>query len=426
MKTKFTIGVIISVILIVGNQLIIQWALNMKKQDSSIINLAGRQRMLSQKIELEFYKLSMHHSNILVLQKYFIEWKTAHKTILADSAEINKAFAVNGKKDLGSKRLTELSDRIAFMENQINVRWKFDSTSLDLINDNQSHFLLSMDNVVQQLVIYSDKKLSNIITLEIILACMSTLIIFLEVRYIYYPQIKLLKKSFDVINTKNKELEEFNYITSHDLKEPLRTVSNYVQIIKEDFSDQLNEDIKRHLNTIDKATERMKRLIQSLLDLSRLGKDRKATLVDCKVLVNDVISDLSSLIEINKAQINVYTLPVLLAYETELRQLFQNLIANAVKFKKKDSSIIIKIGYINNKTTYEFYVADNGIGIEMKHFDRIFNMFQRLNKDKDFEGHGIGLANCKKIAEIHGGKLWVESEFGKGSTFKFTIQKKLI
>lgn len=425
MKSKFIFGVIISVILIVGNQLVIQRALNMKKQDSRLINLAGRQRMLSQKIALEFHKISINTSPGLVLKKYLFEWKIAHEKVLMDSVEINKSLSYLPKTSTGNNWIQDLSTKIKFIENEINSYKKTNTINLEAVDQNQDGFLLKMDSIVDHLVAYSDKKLTNIIILEIILACLSILVIFLEVRYIYYPQAQQLKNSLDVIQLKNKELEQFNYIASHDLKEPLRTVSNYVQIIKEDYSEKLNDDVNRHLNTIDKATERMSVLIKSLLDYSKLGKDRKPVLIDCNVLVNDVIADLFKLIETNKAQITINHLPILLAYETELRQVFQNLISNAIKFKKKDSVPEIKIGYINNKTTHEFYVSDNGIGIEPKHFDRIFHMFQRLNKSQDFEGHGIGLANCKKIIEIHGGELWVESEFGKGSTFKFTIQKSL-
>lgn len=425
MKGKFIFGVIISVILIVGNQLVIQRALNMKKQDSRLINLAGRQRMLSQKIALEFHKISINTSPGLVLEKYLSEWKIAHEKVLMDSVEINKSLSYLPKTSAGNNWIQDLSTKIKFIENEINSYKKTNTINLEAVDQNQDGFLLKMDSIVDHLVAYSDKKLTNIIILEIILAGLSILVIFLEVRYIYYPQAQQLKNSLDVIQLKNKELEQFNYIASHDLKEPLRTVSNYVQIIKEDYSEKLNDDVNRHLNTIDKATERMSVLIKSLLDYSKLGKDRKPVLVDCNVLVNDVIADLFKLIETNKAQITINHLPILLAYETELRQVFQNLISNAIKFKKKDSVPEIKIGYINNKTTHEFYVSDNGIGIEPKHFDRIFHMFQRLNKSQDFEGHGIGLANCKKIIEIHGGELWVESEFGKGSSFKFTIQKSL-
>ena len=234
------------------------------------------------------------------------------------------------------------------------------------------------------------------------------------------------KLAEQILNSKNKELEQFNFITSHDLQEPLRTVSNYIRILEEDYFEELPEDAKKHLETIARATNRMSILITSLLDFSRLGRERKIVSVDCKLLIEDIISDLNTLIEASNTKIIINDLPKINGYKTEIRQLFQNLITNAIKFRKKDSKAIVKIGYIKSEIDHEFYVQDNGIGIEQKHFDRIFQIFQKLRAKDNVEGYGIGLANCRKIVEIHGGELWVESEYGKGSTFKFTIPKKFV
>ena len=232
------------------------------------------------------------------------------------------------------------------------------------------------------------------------------------------------RKRTEYVNTleiKNKELEQFNYIASHDLQEPLRTVSNYIQVLEEDFSDQLNDEAKNHLKVIERATTRMSILVRSLLDYSRLGKNKQLVFTDCRLIVDHVIADLNNLIKTTGATILAEDLPVIQSYETELRQLFQNLIHNAIKFSKKDIKPVVKIGFKKGIDSTEFYVSDNGIGIDTKHFDRIFNIFQRLNKEQKFEGYGIGLANCKKIVELHGGRIWVESNLGEGSTFKFTL-----
>jgi len=226
---------------------------------------------------------------------------------------------------------------------------------------------------------------------------------------------------FLALERKNKELEHFNYIASHDLQEPLRTVSNYIQILEEDFADQFNEEARHHLRIIDRATKRMSILVRSLLEYSRLGREQKLVSVNCKVLVNNVISDLNGLIQVTKARIEVEELPLINGYEIELRQLFQNLIINAIKFRRKQVNPEIKVGYKRNNENFEFYIMDNGIGIASRHFERIFHIFQRLNNRHEYDGYGIGLANCKKIVEIHGGKIWVESVLGAGSTFKFTI-----
>lgn len=231
----------------------------------------------------------------------------------------------------------------------------------------------------------------------------------------------MLQKKHQELEMKNKEIEQFVYIASHDLQEPLRTVSNYVQIIKEDYKGRLDEKEEQFLWAIDKATQRMRILVKALLDYSRLGKNRVLSMVDCNVLVKEVIADLENLIHSTNAIITVEPLPVLNVYETEFRQLFQNLIINAIKFRKADEPIriVVKADFIENK--WKFSVKDNGIGIHPEHYDRIFLIFQQLDTTGQIEGHGIGLANCKKIVEIHLGSISVESEPDKGSTFYFTL-----
>lgn len=234
----------------------------------------------------------------------------------------------------------------------------------------------------------------------------------------------LVKDQMISLELKNRELEQFNYIASHDLQEPLRTVSNYIQILEEDFAGKLSEDALSYLQTISTATSRMQVLVRSLLNFSRLGRDKKLIETNCNTLVKNVISDLNNLITSSNARVTVYEMPTLYTYEVELHQLFQNLINNAIKFRKNNTAPEITIRARDCGGHYEFSVSDNGIGIEAKNFDRIFHIFQRLHSTETYEGYGIGLANCKKIVDMHGGKIWVESEQGKGSRFKFTIQKR--
>lgn len=233
-----------------------------------------------------------------------------------------------------------------------------------------------------------------------------------------------IKAQMAELTIKNKELEQFAYIASHDLQEPLRTVANFAEMIKEDYPGEVEGNIKFYLDTIGSATSRMSVLIRSLLDFSRLGLGRQLTTVDCNVVAADVIADLGSLIQKTGAKIYVDNLPTLKAYNTELRQVFQNLINNAVKFCREGTSPEVHISSVQLEDGYEFSVSDNGIGISPKHFERIFSIFQRLHTQEEFIGHGIGLANCYKIIQMHEGRIWVESEHGKGSIFKFTIKIK--
>jgi PAS domain S-box-containing protein len=226
------------------------------------------------------------------------------------------------------------------------------------------------------------------------------------------------------LEVKNKGLEQFAFIASHDLQEPLRTVCNYTQVFEEEYSDKLDDKANGYLHSVKNATNRMSLLIKSLLDFARLGYNSKLTKVDCKKLIVDVIADLDTLIKRTNTVIKVKKMPILKIYESELRELFQNLITNAIKFRKKDTHPEILINSEKMGKKWEFTVADNGIGIAQADFEKVFIIFQQLHTKADgYEGNGIGLANCKKIALLHQGDIWIESVLGQGSTFHFTIQK---
>lgn len=233
---------------------------------------------------------------------------------------------------------------------------------------------------------------------------------------------EIINQQLSQLQDKNLELEQFNYIASHDLQEPLRTLSNYFSLIDDDYGDTLDDEMKLYLNTMDAAVSRMSILVKSLLEFGKIGRDKKMSLTDCNIVVKNIITDLDYLITKHNATVVVENkLPVINAYQPEMHQLFQNLVNNAIKFRKKDILPIIKIGCENTNGYCTFYVNDNGIGIEKKNNSKIFHIFQRLNKPGEFEGYGIGLAHCKKIVEMHGGEIWVESVVDEGSTFKFKI-----
>ncbi len=222
----------------------------------------------------------------------------------------------------------------------------------------------------------------------------------------------------------NQELIQFAFIASHQLQEPIRTVSNYAQIIEEDYSEILGENGLKYLHTIKDATKRMLQLMDTLLEFSQLGRNRKLVYTDCKQLISGVIRDLEYLVSASNTVIEVADMPSLNLYEIEIRQLFQNLIMNAIKFQAKNNRPKIQIRSEKLNEKWRFSVTDNGIGIEAGQFERIFDIFQRLHQnEEEFEGKGIGLAYCKKIVQMHHGEIWVESTPGKGSTFYFTISE---
>ena len=238
---------------------------------------------------------------------------------------------------------------------------------------------------------------------------------------IHYKTISEIETLNCNLIERNKELEQFAYITSHDLQEPLRSITSFVDKIKADYTDKIDEKFNVYFNFITQSTNRMSKLIQSVLEYSRLGKNRQLNKVNCNELLCDIMSDISAIINDNKATIEFKDLPVIYALPIEMKQLIQNLIVNALKFKKKNIAPIIKISAEKKEKYWLFAVQDNGIGIDEKHQEKIFKIFQRLHDRSEYEGLGIGLAFCKKIVEFHNGKIWVESEIDKGSTFYFTI-----
>jgi signal transduction histidine kinase len=232
-----------------------------------------------------------------------------------------------------------------------------------------------------------------------------------------------LEKTLSKIEAKNEELEQFAYIASHDLQEPLKTISSLIDNLNKNYRNKLEGNGVKYLEFLGQSSERMEALIFDLLQYSRIGKEMKPEQVDMNLIIKDVMDDLGKLINDSQAIISVERMPVLKGYKVELRQLFLNLISNALKFKKENETPIVKIGVKETNYQYIFSVEDNGIGIEEKFSNKIFIIFQRLHIRSRYPGTGIGLAQCKKIVELHGGKIWVNSELGIGSIFSFTILK---
>ncbi|HOZ78447.1 MAG TPA: ATP-binding protein [Ferruginibacter sp.] len=220
----------------------------------------------------------------------------------------------------------------------------------------------------------------------------------------------------------NKELEQVAYIASHDLQEPLMTIRNYVNVMEKQYKHTLDDHAAECLTNIGYATERMHQLVKDMLDYSRIGSDKKLLFLDCNKEVSYVLNDMDASITASNAKIYVSPLPSVNAY-FELKLLFQNLISNAIKFHRKDIPPVIAISASDYDTEWLFAVKDNGIGIEQKFHHRIFSIFQKLHPDHEYSGTGIGLAHCKKIVEMHRGKIWLMSKPGEGSTFYFTIPK---
>jgi PAS domain S-box-containing protein len=225
------------------------------------------------------------------------------------------------------------------------------------------------------------------------------------------------------LKTSNKELEQFAHVASHDLQEPLRMVASFTQLLERRYKGRLDEDADDYIGFIVEGAQRMKALIDDLLAFSRLNTEpSNYEPILIEVALDDVLFNLRSSIEENNAIITYDPLPTVMGDLSQIRQLFQNLISNAIKFHG-DVPPKIHIYVKEFEKEWLFGISDNGIGINHNHQEQIFNIFKRLHTRKDYEGTGIGLAICKSIIERHGGKIWVESEENKGSTFYFTLYK---
>jgi signal transduction histidine kinase len=222
---------------------------------------------------------------------------------------------------------------------------------------------------------------------------------------------------------KNKELERFAYIASHDLQEPLLSIIGYSNLLEDDYKEKLDDDRKLYLNFISKAANRMRNLITALMEYSRIEKRESIAKVNFNDLLLEVKEDLSIKINECKAKVTWENLPTINCYQTFIRILIQNLIINAIKFTAKDTIPEVTISCVERELDWMFKVEDNGVGIDAKHFDEIFYIFKRLHNENEYSGNGIGLAHCKKIINIHNGNIWVESTLKKGSIFYFTISK---
>ncbi len=242
-------------------------------------------------------------------------------------------------------------------------------------------------------------------------------------------RVKELKTLSEKLKASNEDLEQFAYVASHDLQEPLRMVASFTELLARKYGATLAGDARDYIAFAADGARRMQQLINDLLLYSRIGTRGKAlTPVEGDVVFQKAIDNLQMAIEESGAAVSQDPLPRLLGDEGQLVRLFQNLIGNAIKYRKKGVAPQIHVGVAPSSVATppetpnaRLFVRDNGIGIEPRHFGRIFQIFQRLHSRNDYSGTGIGLALCKKIVERHGGKIGLESEPGKGSTFFFTL-----
>lgn len=284
---------------------------------------------------------------------------------------------------------------------------------------------ISMNGLVK--IAYSIPQLLNLLFAY----CIAFIFVFLfnQVREYYLElannKAEELAQANKDLNVAYNDIEQFVYLASHDLQQPLRTTSNFVGLLERKIRGQIDKDTDQYLEFIVGATTKMQVLIKDLLDLSRVGRNIAFVKTDCNEVLKEVLADMDATIKESNAKITFHTLPVIKVCKTELKRMFQNLIGNAIKFQKAGNTPDITISVEQKRSEYIFAVKDNGIGIEEQYIPKIFVIFQRLHDDTEYPGTGIGLAICKRIAHLHGGDIWVRSTPNVGSTFYFSISKKI-
>jgi PAS domain S-box-containing protein len=235
--------------------------------------------------------------------------------------------------------------------------------------------------------------------------------------------VKQARESEQQVSALNKELESFSYSVSHDLRAPLRSIIGFSEILQEELGPDINDNLLKTLNTIKSNGKRMGILIDELLNFSRLGKkELSKTKIDMATVIATCLSNISYQAS-HRAEVTVKQLPVIYADSGMLQLVWTNLISNAVKYSSKVAQPMVEIGSHEEDKRTVFYVKDNGTGFDMKYSNKLFGVFQRLHKQSDFDGIGVGLSIVKRIVTRHGGDVWAEGKSGEGATFYFSLPK---
>jgi light-regulated signal transduction histidine kinase (bacteriophytochrome) len=235
---------------------------------------------------------------------------------------------------------------------------------------------------------------------------------------------RALHEKTDALARSNAELEQFAYVASHDLQEPLRMVSSYVQLFEKRYAGRVDDQAKKYIDYAVEGAKRMQALIGGLLEFSRVGRiDEPFGAVDTSAALDQALLNLRSAIEESRGTVTRGPLPKVTGHSGRLAQVFQNLLGNAIKFRRPGEAPAIHVSAVPRRAEWHFSVRDNGIGIDPQYLERIFVIFQRLHTRAEYPGTGIGLSICKKVIERHGGRIWVESQLGAGANFQFTLPR---
>ena len=423
-KRIYIIATVSTISLILLNQLFIQYWLFQKKYDAQVINVSGRQRMLSQRIFGLFcyYADSRDAKTERSIQSAFAQWEKAHFALLHGDDKVGIKYRI---EEASALRLERLTPRIQAAKAALGKLDLIDQNLIVELQTNQDAFLVEMNQIVSELEKSSNRKLRFIVVMEILLALLSLGVIYFEVQFVFRRITNKLVSKNTSLEQSNQLLEQYAYLASHDLKAPTQNILAFSQMLKERLNGRLDTQEQISFQYIIQAAERMQETTDDLLKFSSVNQGALNMANHNPLdIIQDAQLDLNEQILHTKANILINELPAQVRGDKVLlKQVFQNLLSNGMKFTPKDVIPKLEIDCQITSDEYHFKVKDNGIGIAPQNQHKIFGLFKRLHRREEFNGTGIGLAICQKIIEKHKGRMWVSSEEGKGSEFYFSIPK---
>lgn len=425
MNNRYKVGIAVALLLLLFNQAFIQYGLKKKEDDAKIINVAGKQRMLSQRINLGFY-----HGDIQsgLLRKYFTEWQKVNNAFLFGNKEIGIEKTNNKEVE---QILTRLIKNVNFAESQLVNAEKGASIEKEKLFKNQSDFLFNMNKAVNLLESDSNQALINIKITEITLMVFSMLVLVLEVFLIYRPinnalQVKLneLKEKNEEVEKNNVELsrlnnslEEYSFITAHDLSEPVRKISVYTNELNQSINENDKSRTEEVIQILNGSAKRLTDYFNGVLSLNVIDSNKRIIKQKISSLVHQTLMGLNNEFPKVKYELNLKLedYDEIKFDKNELPTLIHEIIKNS--FVYRIESIPLKLTICSSVKGDNFILSfeDNGIGVDMALEHKVFQMFQRLHGRKEYQGNGIGLALCKKIIETSGGEIGFEKGRSTGA-----------
>ena len=419
-------AITITVCLIIANQAFIQYWLHQKKSDAEIINLAGRQRMISQRlVNLNLPSQSGNSLSTTNNEKVelYQNWSQVHHDLIARHNTSGFSFISSEEiyKDLIA--LTPLIDKVKqFAESSHEA---FDQNAFEAFRQNQDLFLIDMNKIVSKIEHQSRLKLTIVIWIELLFALFSLIMVYYEINFVFRRISQDLTVQNVELTESNEMLEQYAYLAAHDLRSSVQNIINFSKELKETTEGKLDSDEQDYLQYVTDSAERMQDTTASLLKFYTISQE-KLVIEQCNpvTILDNVINDLQSEIQQKQAKINIgYMPPALDGDKHLLRLVFSNLMSNAIKFVAPNKQPVVNITHKENPSHHVFMIQDNGIGIKSEDHQKIFRIFKRLHNQETYYGTGIGLSICQKIIAKHHGKLSVESKPNAGSTFTFTLAK---